>query len=439
MAIGLRFKKIDNFYDNGYDPRLRLRPTHKQFERPLALLQLEKSLTDIISCHKRPKVNLRLYRYFRNFKRNPAIRITQSDKNLGLCILKTEHYHDLCMAHLSCTEIYREVLLSEEELITKVLQYSKNLLSIVSRHLNITPYVRKFLTEPHLDLPNFHSIPKLHKPGPLKSRPIVGAVNWITTPWSKYLDVLISEWPTQYTCKNSFEVCKDLAESSLDLSNCLLVTMDVASLYTNMDIERLIRILDSKNRVCAWICRFICNNNYFKYCNKIYHQKGGIAMGTNAAVNLANHYLDNGFDDEVVKNKQVIYYKRYIDDIFLIWHGDAASLQQAFAEFNQLIPGIKLTMEYSNKSIPFLDVEIFIDGNQVLTRVFQKTLNRYQYIIPTSNHPTANLRGFIKGELIRYLRLSSLQKDFHHLKYLFATRLLAEVHSVNIFIDSVGR
>jgi hypothetical protein len=39
------------------------------------------------------------------------------------------------------------------------------------------------------------------------------------------------------------------------------------------------------------LIHFICDNDFFTYNDTIFKQQDGLAMGTNSAVNLANHYL----------------------------------------------------------------------------------------------------------------------------------------------------
>ena len=64
--------------------------------------------------------------------------------------------------------------------------------------------------------------------------------------------------------------------------------------------------------------------------------------------------------------------------------------------------------------------------------MFQKPLNQYHYIPQFSNHPAHNLTGFIKGELIRYRRLSTLDNDYSFIKSKFYERLLKRGYTKNI-------
>ena len=53
------------------------------------------------------------------------------------------------------------------------------------------------------------------------------------------------------------------------------------------------------------------------------------------------------------------YYKRYIDDIFILWPHSEADLKQFLLHMNTFHPSIKFTSEYNSEKITFLDVNIY--------------------------------------------------------------------------------
>jgi hypothetical protein len=79
----------------------------------------------------------------------------------------------------------------------------------------------------------------------------------------------------------------------MNLEKIKLATGDVESLYPNIKITELLDIF-LKNPEISYLeplVRFVTRNNFLKYCNKIYLQVKGIAMGSNAAVALAEIYM----------------------------------------------------------------------------------------------------------------------------------------------------
>ena len=252
-----------------------------------------------------------------------------------------------------------------------------------------TDQQRKYLSKSETTIPAFHILPKLHK-SPLSTRPIVGSPAWLTTTWSKYIDVELSTLTCQSVLVNSMSIIP-LLEGSIIPPGYHLITADVSSLYTNIHLPTLYRYLAKKLTCQKYhlikLLRLICENNFFEYKNDIYHQFHGLAMGTNCAVVCANLYMDQ-FD--TVFAKRCHFYKRYIDDIFFIWGGSQNSLMEMQEEMNSLLPRITLQFSSSPISIPFLDINVNIDKTtrQIYFTTYQKPINRYGYLPPFSNHPT---------------------------------------------------
>jgi hypothetical protein len=202
----------------------------------------------------------------------------------------------------------------------------------------------------------------------------------------------------------------------------------VADLPVSIELKKLLKA----------VTRFILRNSYVQFNGKIYHQIDGMPMGTNAAVELANLFGDRFIDNnpsvlEALRVNSVLY-KRFIDDLLVIWTGGLAALNDFHALMNAIDPKIKFTMASSNKSIPFLDLLISIKGNRIDITTYQKSMNKYLYLPFTSAHPMAAKRGFIKGELIRYARNSSTAAAFGKSRTLFRYRLQARGYP-STFLD----
>jgi hypothetical protein len=149
-------------------------------------------------------------------------------------------------------------------------------------------------------------------------------------------------------------------------------------------------------------------------------------MGTNAAVTLANMYVGSLIDKFIDSRPQVIYYKRYIDDIFIIWKGDLRTWDGAKRGITKML-GIPVNFDIPSKDKAiFLDLEITWNRytSQLDTAIYQKPLNKYRYITPISCHTPHMFKGFINGELQRYARLSSNVYSYTSIKKLFYQRLI---------------
>lgn len=355
---------------------------------------------------------------------HPHVIFTSSDKNLGLCALHVKDYHSLAMMHLQDDTKYEFIYHDLPTVISSI-----NIRSILHLFRKMTKQEHDFLLfEREFSLPKFHLLPKVHKSTiKLQTRPIIGATNWCTTPASVLFDDRLQQHLPKFTAvlRNSQDLVKCLENIPLLHANDWLVTMDVISLYPNIDLDLLNQVLNELDNSFLAISNFITRNNYFVYNKQIFRQKNGIAMGTNCAVNLAQIYLGSLLDTYLTTYSGIKLYKRYIDDMFAIFNGSEQDLIAFFAFVNSLVPCIKITFTYSKSTTEFLDLKIFTEPDgSIAYCTHQKSQNKYHYLSPRSCHPRHTLSGYIKGELIRYARNSSQSFYFEHTKQLFLNRLL---------------
>lgn len=70
-------------------------------------------------------------------------------------------------------------------------------------------------------------------------------------------------------------------------------------------------------------------NNYFWAQDRFYNQTKGTAMGARYAPSVANVVLNKWEGETIYKenNQALLYYKRYIDYVILLWEGSQTSLE----------------------------------------------------------------------------------------------------------------
>jgi hypothetical protein len=378
----------------------------------------------------------------------PAQVFIPADKNLGLVCLDVIEYDTMVRKHLHDNNTYK--LLTTNDRLLKP-YYWKALIIRISDQIiryrnNIPPseisFLQKFKNKLEYSIPKFHVLVKLHKWKDLTlakpSRPIAGAIDWITTHISKLLTIYLQD-----AMKSHTQVLKNSQQLTLALSNIprytntstsrLLVTMDVDSLYPSINLNTLYNIVlkDFPPYIIA-MARFIFDNSLVAYSNEVYHQINGIAMGTNAAVIIANLYMAKLIDPILLSNHRITSYSRFIDDLFFIYEGDQQELETFVATLQTATPGLTFTFEHSPQSVEFLDLKIYFLDYNLEYQLHQKALNKYAYISPTSCHPLATIKGFIKGELIRINRNSSLRITYLIHTELFFIRLLRRGYSFKI-------
>jgi hypothetical protein len=221
----------------------------------------------------------------------------------------------------------------------------------------------------------------------------------------------------------------DLLNTILQLdvlpNDCFLVTADVSSLYTSIphkDGITACRIAlntrqypDPPTQILVEFINIILSKNNFMFNNQHYLQIQGTAMGTKMAPSYANLFMAQ-FEETFMATRQhlPLVYKRYIDDILMIWTHGEDELKAFMTAMNSHHPTIKLTHEWSTEEINFLDVTVYIKNNTVGTKLYTKPTDTHQYLQFTSSHPLHNKKAIPFSQALRLKRINSEPADFEH-------------------------
>lgn len=204
-----------------------------------------------------------------------------------------------------------------------------------------------------------------------------------------------------------------------------LATADVASLYTIIDHEEAIQAtkwalkkfsdLKAVQRKFLLEClKYSLDHNYFWHENDFFKQICGIAMGAKYAPSVANLYMAEWEEEAVYKNRpqQLLLFKRFIDDIIVIWAGDKESLMDFGFNLNLNNKNINLSWEINDEKIQFLDLEILKEDGRFITQTFFKQVDRNSYLPIDSCHHAPWLNNIPKGQLTRLKRNCTKQDVF---------------------------
>ena len=202
-----------------------------------------------------------------------------------------------------------------------------------------------------------------------EGRPIIASTKYLTTPASRFVDSILAPCLPSLPSylKDSTDFIRDICNLSI-APGSYLVTADVSSLYTNIPISDCITSIDLFCRAVGCTCtalvtelsRFILTNNYFEAEGTLFHQKWGLAMGTPMAVSAAVVYMAS-LENPLLTLERLLFYRRFIDDIFLIWSGNLLSLHSFLNKLNNLAPTIKLTWNISTEEVVFLDMTVSVN------------------------------------------------------------------------------
>ena len=358
-------------------------------------------------------------------------------------------YIKSCTDHLESTVLDNEKYY-EETTLEKLEEAKKEIKSELDAGLS-----QSFISEKEFSAMNptdkgpgkFYEIYKIHKahdpPNLPPGRPIVSGCGSITENISLFVDVhakdLVPKLPAfLQDTPDLLRHIETLNQTDIP-EGSFPVSIDVTGLYSNIPheegLECLNEALDTRQdetvptNFLVTLMRLVLMLNIFTFNGKYYIQKIGTAMGTRAAVVFANLFM--GKIDKLIKsvaNGLIFFYKRYIDDILIIWTGTEDSFLEFMAAINALHPTIKFTYTYDikNKSTTFLDTTVFIKGNKIYTDLYRKETDRVQYLLPSSCHPSHIFNNIPFSLALRLVRICSerhtLLKRCEELKVMLLTR-----------------
>ena len=169
-------------------------------------------------------------------------------------------------------------------------------------------------------------------------------------------------------------------------------------------------------------------------------------MGTSSAILFATLYfaLHEHLSILPTFKKSLIYYKRYIDDIFGIWTGPTTSWPD-FCKTLDNFGNLRWKASKLSTSATFLDLQIKINPStrRIETASYFKPMSLHLYIPPKSAHPPGCLRGMIHGQLRRFWLQNSNQTDYIRAVHHFFHKLISRGHDhsflTGLFLESARK
>ena len=396
------------------------------------------------SCRQKFKPNLSITQWnlLRYLRRHDKYIVIEADKNLGPCILDRKIYFERgCLEHLGNRRNYKQLTKQRADTLLRGLHYK------------FDAWLNKFYWDWYYTIrrgqpyngptpisgaectfllrakrrdegrhARFRMTGKVHKPKKPQvlvhpMRPIVCCAGTFMNDWSRWLDYQLQRlkpFVPSYL-KDSQQVLDELQRLNLP-PNARIYTADANSMYNNIDTDHACEVigawLDELAPQITGIERFpveaikdamslIMRNNIFEWGSLYFLQLIGTAMGTSAAVMWATLYF--GYHEAKTLLPKYgtyhLYYRRFIDDIVGIWLWDnSTAWNDHIADVNNFKI---LTWEFEplGDSANFLDLTLTINNGKIDTRTYQKEMNLYLYLLPSSAHSPSVLKGTIYGLL----------------------------------------
>ena len=358
---------------------------------------------------------------------NRNVGFNNSDKNFGPVLYSRDLYLKQCQMHLFDTKgTYEYTEKSKDLILNDVARRLKNLLNDQFGKESATKSLARTLMKWAEDsvkrarLANFYVIWKLHKKANtqgVRSRPISNNIGYPTGQVSHFLHSQLIDAVNAHThvLKDSLSLIRQLESMSfLPDQSIFLTSADVAALYPSINIEDGMKALQwfmaehssiPQNLQPKYLklARFVLENNYVdcKGIEGAFLQKIGTAMGTSFSVTYATIFmiwLETPIINEF--RKHIVLYKRYIDDILLIWSGSSAEPCRFRERFGNANDNIKLEWQgtpsaedainqakfdqHQHRQVNFLDLDISIvyssGSADFAFKVYRKPGTAYAYL-----------------------------------------------------------
>lgn len=254
-------------------------------------------------------------------------------------------------------------------------------------------------------IPLLYSLPKIHKPN-VPIRPIVSFNNSPTYLLSKFLSNIFNRdlnFYPEFAIKNSVSFIKDLQKLQFPPNNHYkIISFDVKNLFPSIPPSETIPIISDLLHTSTFpdkiasdlleLLKFSIKNLFFKFNQKIYVQEEGLSMGSPLSPFLAELFMNDLETNQIKQShlfkNHVIFWRRYVDDIFCIFNGSDKQLNNFLVFLNSIHNRIEFTMELSvDDSLPFLDLNISLINDSLDFNIYRKPTCTNNIIPFDSIHP----------------------------------------------------
>jgi hypothetical protein len=369
----------------------------------------------------------------RSYLKDNDYLVVPTDKNLGACVVTRAWFINGGLSLLNDTSKYREISAEERDEKIKILRAKSELAANFAEEqlgeVQLAAFLRSKI-QPDLSwdkvLPVFYVIPKIHK-NPTGFRPIIPCHSAIQNPAAKFVSKMckpiLSERP--YLIKGSKHMCQRLASvGRLPHRRLFLCSGDIVACYPTIppkNAEDAVRLFVQDHYqgqielqvLIMQCCRLALKNLVFQFDGRCFSQETGLAMGVASSPDICNLYL-SVFEEAIVpKIEEILFFGRFIDDVFAIVVADTEEQAREILRPLQYEP-LKLEWSVSKQHVQFLDLLVYVDptSNRLEHKPFRKALNHRERIPWASGHPKDVKRGTFIGEMSRLATLSSTKESY---------------------------
>lgn len=364
----------------------------------------------------------------KDLQTDKSIIIKPADKGGAIVVLNRSDYVNECEKQLTMDLFYEQLPGDPTRSFQNVIYGT---LDDFVHTGDLTKKEMQFLRVENPVIPTFYTVPKIHKclqnpPG----RPIVAGIGSLTASISTFVDHFIR--PLAEAAPSFIKDTGHLLSiidtlSPLPEDELILVSFDVNALYTSIPhdggLEALEHFLSkgenppnpSANCILELV-KLILTCNYFIFQDKWFLQKRGVAMGSPFAPSFANIYMRLFEEEHIFENNRftphIILWKRYIDDVLVLWRGSTSDLQDFFTYLNNCTEYLTFSMDFNLNRISFLDIWLIKENNVLYTDLFTKPTARNSLLRADSCHPLPLKNSLPFSQFCRVKRICTREADY---------------------------
>lgn len=370
----------------------------------------------------------------RTLRSNADIIIKPADKGGAVVIMNVEDYEAEGLRQLNNTKYYHKL---DGPVYPEVAEQLTDVLRKMLREGFITEENFDYLKPSANDKQRyFYLLPKVHKdpagwknPNMPEGRPIVSNCDSECARICKYIEYWLRPLANRHKSyvKDTYDFLNKVRGRDIRPTD-YIVTADVSALYTNMNIDRTLRIVKiALNKTAGLfpnrpddhllkLLELTLKGNDFEFNGQWFLQVFGTAMGKDYAPSLADLFLE-WFDERAMAyHVTPRHYFRFLDDIFFVWSGTRGQLTEFNEYLNGLIDSISVELKAHSFAAEFLDTFIYKSIEQdnciLRSRVYFKPVDTHQLLHARSFHPKHTCKGIVKSQLIRFKRICSTKAEY---------------------------
>ena len=323
-------------------------------------------------------------RILENLKKDTNLIITRPDKGRGVVLLNKTDYDDKIFTILNDISKFKKLSIDTSTHILKLEDKLNRILRNIKSNIGDTIYNNIYASGSRPG--KLYGLPKVHKDNnPL--RPIISSIGTFNYNLAKFLVPLIAPvTKNEYTVENSTDFVNQI--TSLQFSEpVVMASIDVESLFTNVPLKETTEIITNNlmeintslygltRNILLKLLNIVTSDSVFTFNGDLYAQVDGVAMGSPVGPSYANAFLchfEKIWLDNCPTQFKPLYYRRYIDDTFLIFK-DTSHVNSFVEYMNLQHANIKFTSEIENESkLAFLDTLVTNVNGHFSTSIYRK-------------------------------------------------------------------